>query len=251
MRYHIDTIPVWDALHEDGECPLCLLRRRGEHLLTDRYLGASVMEPDTRIRVNAKGFCPAHQKMLYDKQNRLGHALMMHSHLLETIEKLAKVKPGSTGGRGSFFGLKKAAAGDEAGTGSRLQALCTDCALCDDLDRHMRSYAYTLIHLWKTDPRFQKEFLASKGVCLPDAALLMDMAPELLRGEALDSFHAALLELLRSSLARVEEELKWFTLKFDYRNQDKPWGNSRDALERAVLKLRGWSVGTDPGLDGK
>lgn len=249
MRYHIDTIPVWDALHEDSECPLCLLRRKGEHLLTDRYLGASVMEPDTRIRVNAKGFCSTHQRMLYDKQNRLGHALMMHSHLLETIGKLKDLKLGEGGRGGSFFGLRKAAPSEGQGPSAQLRPLSEGCVLCEDLDRHMRSFAYTFVHLWKTETRFQKEFLASKGLCIPDAALLMDMAPELLKGEALVAFQQALLDSLKAQLSRVEEELKWFTLKFDYRNQDKPWGNSRDALERAVLKLRGWAVGTDPGLD--
>ena len=252
MRYHIDTIPVWDALHEQGECPLCLLRRRSEHLLTDRYLGGSVMEPDTRIRVNAKGFCPTHHRMLYDKQNRLGHALMMHSHMLEVISKLQKLKPGEGAGRGgSLFGLRRPAPADDQGDSGKLKALAEGCVLCEDLDRHMRSFAYTLLHLWKTEPRFRTEFQASKGVCLPDAALLLDMAPELLRGEAIASFHGDLLTLLKDSFQRVEEELKWFTLKFDYRNQDKPWGNSRDALERAVLKLRGWAVGTDPGLETK
>ena len=28
MRYHIDTIPVWDAAKIDGECLLCALQRR-------------------------------------------------------------------------------------------------------------------------------------------------------------------------------------------------------------------------------
>ena len=28
MRYHIDTIPVWDALKLEGECFLCALRRK-------------------------------------------------------------------------------------------------------------------------------------------------------------------------------------------------------------------------------
>ncbi len=62
-RYHIDTIPIWDALHEQGECLLCSLRRRSEHMLAERYLGGSVMEPDTRVRVNQKGFCPEHHRM--------------------------------------------------------------------------------------------------------------------------------------------------------------------------------------------
>ena len=48
-----------------------------------------------------------------------------------------------------------------------------------------------------------------------------------------------MLERLSLSLAQDEKDLEWFTLKFDYRNQDKPWGNSRNALERTVNRLRG------------
>ena len=69
MRYHIDTIPVWDAMKLGGECPLCALRRKVELMDVDRYLGASVMEPDTRIQVNEKGFCQRHHKMLTEKKN--------------------------------------------------------------------------------------------------------------------------------------------------------------------------------------
>ena len=70
-------------------------------------------------------------------------------------------------------------------------------------------------------------------------------------GEALDvkkqaDFAATLQKLMEENLSRVEKDLEWFTLKFDYRNADKPWNNSRDALERAVTKLRGWCVGAEP-----
>ena len=30
MRYHIDTIPVWDAYRQDCECPLCVLENENE-----------------------------------------------------------------------------------------------------------------------------------------------------------------------------------------------------------------------------
>ena len=55
MRYHIDTIPVWDAMKRDGECVLCVLERKTERDEAERYLGASVMEPDVRIRETTKG----------------------------------------------------------------------------------------------------------------------------------------------------------------------------------------------------
>lgn len=252
MRYHIDTIPVWDALRAGGECPLCTLRRKTEHQLADRYLGASVMEPDTRIRVNQKGFCQSHHDMLYNLQNRLGHALMMLSHLREVRGKLEPMlKDPARPSQGGLFGrMMKKPAQDSQSPHSPLQAVAEGCVLCDTLHESMERYAYTVLHLWKTDSNFQKELPASKGFCIPDTALLLDMADKHLSGQHLTTFRQCLGDLLDKNLKRLDEELEWFTLKFDYRNSDKPWGESRDALERTVQKLRGWCVGKDPGLDG-
>ena len=90
MNYHLDTIPVWDAMKLNGECLLCTLRRKMEVGEVERFLGASVMEPDTRVQVNRKGFCRHHQEMLFAVDNRLGHALMLESHLTETRARLHK-----------------------------------------------------------------------------------------------------------------------------------------------------------------
>ena len=201
MRYHIDTIPVWDALHAGDECLLCLLRRKTEHLLADRYLGASVMEPDTRIRVNGTGFCKTHHQMLYGLQNRLGHALMVHTHLMEVRKKLGRLARPEAPAPALPW---RRAARKDASPGQALRALSEGCVLCDDLDRHMQSYAYSLVHLWKTDRGFQEAFLTSKGPCLPDCALLMDMAPELLKGEELRDFCQALQTMLDDRLAVIE-----------------------------------------------
>ena len=92
MRYHIDTIPVWDAMKRDGECLLCALERKTELDEAERYLGASVMEPDIRVQVNDKGFCRRHHGMLYGMSNRLGHALMLESHHAESAKKTEKAE---------------------------------------------------------------------------------------------------------------------------------------------------------------
>lgn len=254
MRYHIDTIPVWDAVKLEGECPLCALRRKTELIDVDRFLGASVMEPDTRIQVNAKGFCARHQVLLYAQQNRLGHALMMHSHLKEVMAKA-----------GPLMEKARAAAQKEAdapalrrmvGKGGgkddleiaakELRALSTGCILCDSIQENVSRYAYTLLHLYKTDPAFKKAFAASRGVCLPDMALLMDMAREELSGAVLSQFIGDLCAAVEKNLEKTEKDLEGFTLKFDYRNADKPWGDSRDSLERTVNKLRSWCIGGEP-----
>ena len=254
MRYHIDTIPVWDAVKLEGECPLCALRRRNELIDVDRFLGASVMEPDTRVRVNEKGFCPRHQVLLYAQKNRLGHALMMHTHMKETMKKLSPLLSSARAAAERSAGtpalkrmMGKSAGKEDLSQAARdVRALTQSCILCDSIEENTRRYAYTLLHLYKTDTAFRKAFAASKGVCLPDMALLMEMAEEALSGQVLKDFIDDLCAAVEKSLEKTEGDLEGFTLKFDYRNADKPWGDSRDALERAVNKLRSWCIGGEP-----
>lgn len=251
MKYHIDTIPVWDALHEGGECLLCSLRKRTEQLLVERSLGGSVMSPDTRLRVNEAGFCAHHQQMLYNIKggNRLGHALMMLSHLQTLRPKLDKAAARQSFGTDKKrsvlgFGRKNDPAAP-ADTDSPAGKLSSRCVLCEELKTQSQRQTASLLHLWKTDSAFRDAFRRSKGLCIPDTAFSQYMAKELLSGENQQQFMNVSNQLLKDSLARLEEELAWFTQKFDYRNSDKPWGTSKDALERTVNKLRGFCLGED------
>ncbi len=255
MRYHLDTIPVWDAVKLDGECFLCALRRKLELDEVERCLGASVMEPDARIRVNERGFCRHHQAMLFATNNRLGHALMLHTHLNETRKQLYK----------PFASLRKAAAAYSAAslgdtlTGKRTAARktletaaaqlgqqVTTCVLCESIDENMQRYIHTFFHLYKTDGEFRHAIAASKGLCLPDAALLLQSAPDELPPKDVAPFTEVILSLEEKSLARLDEDIAWFIKKYDYRFDDQPWKNSRDAVERTANKLRGWCIGQEP-----
>ena len=37
----------------------------------------------------------------------------------------------------------------------------------------------------------------------------------------------------------LREDVSWFCKKFDYRYNDEPWYNSKDAVERAIKFLSG------------
>lgn len=255
MKYHIDTIPIWDALHTNSECPLCALRRKTERLLIARNLGAAVMSPDTRLKVNEKGFCPHHQVMLYNQPggNRLGHGLMMLSHLQTLRPKLERAlnKPGQSGHAKTGLARMFSRAGNNQAEQARspLSDLAESCLICDELRVQSQRQAASLLHLWKTDKAFRDAFARSKGLCLSHTELTIAMADELLAGNTLETYIKTARALLSESLARLEEELNWFTQKFDYRNAQKPWGDSKDALERTVNKLRGWCLGSEPMQD--
>ena len=64
-------------------------------------------------------------------------------------------------------------------------------------------------------------------------------------------FAAEVLDHLSQQLETDAKDLDWFTRKFDYRNQNEPWGNSKTALARAVNRLRGYCLGDPPSIPPK
>jgi hypothetical protein len=245
MKYHIDTIPVWDALRQGGECPLCILENITEKSYIDSSLGASVMEPDTRVKVNKKGFCPLHFEMLFDAQNRLGLALMAHTYLQETktefehiSRKLRNDSLKSSSSTTALF-FSKGKHNPAAEFTLCIKQHTQECIICERLQNTINRYAYTVLHLWNTDPEFKTILMSSRGFCLPHLATTIDIAKETLPHKKQTQWTDDILPLIINALGLLEEELYWFTQKFDYRNQDKPWGNSKDALSRTIQKLTG------------
>ncbi len=254
MRYHIDTIPVWDSIKLDGECLFCALKRKTELGEAERYLGASVMEPDTRIQVNEKGFCRAHHAMLFGMSNRLGHALMLESHTARTRERLKKQMDSLlTAARGYSDAslaqrVKRGSAMKQAmqKAAEDMSAMAGTCIMCESIEENMLRYTHTFFHLYQNDTEFRKRFAQSKGVCLPHLSELARLTPEELPAKEVAPFVQLLCELTETNMNRMQEDISWFIKKFDYRFVDEPWKNSQDAVPRTVNKLRGWCVGDEP-----
>ncbi len=245
MQYHLDTIPVWEAMEKRGECPLCALEHKTELEEVERTLGASVMEPSERIKVNRHGVCREHHRMLYAQQNRLGHALLMDSHGKERMAALCKLQTTAESAAQARSGLFRRRTPARA-LGAELQSLSQGCVVCDRLHEHMGRYRHTFLHLWRTDAHFREVWQASHGVCLRHLAGLLQSAEKRLSPKQQAQFAADALARLNNQLENDAKDLDWFTRKFDYRNQDAPWGESKTALERMVNRLRGWCLGDEP-----
>ena len=54
-----------------------------------------------------------------------------------------------------------------------------------------------------------------------------------------EEFYPLMFRLMEESLQRVGGDIDWLVEKFDYRNQDADWKNSKDAIQREMQKLRG------------
>lgn len=238
MQYHLDTIPLWEVMERRVQCPFCALYHKNEQSEVERALGGSVMEPSSRIQVNEKGICAEHHRQLLAQNNRLGHALLTGSHCKELLKKLDRLPGRSKGGAlCSLWGNGGSSSQDKVL--EQLEALTQGCVICDTVRGHMDRYYYTFLHLWKTDAKFKALWEASPGPCMPHARDLLQSAREHLCASQQRELSASVLSLLKETLSREEQDLEYFTQQFDYRNQKRPWGTSKTALERTMRRLRG------------
>lgn len=106
MKYTLDTLPVLDAYRENSECPLCRLRIACEDQYVDSMLGAAYMEPDCRVKTNEVGFCPRHFQLMFERRNRLGLALMTHTHLQQVERDLKTILESGGGSKGLLASLR-------------------------------------------------------------------------------------------------------------------------------------------------
>ncbi len=231
MKEQLFTIPVNDAFRTDCECPVCKLYADLEKESIDFVMGPSYMEDDVRMETNEVGFCRHHVRQMYQYQNRLGLALMLHTHMKRTNEMIEKLsQKGTTSGKGLF--AKK----DTDELTEYLDKLEHSCYVCNRMDRIFHRYLETILYCYEKDSEFRKIFQDGKGVCTSHYASLREAARKKWSGAKLDNFIQDLNQTYLDNMKRVTDDLEWFTDKFDYRNADAPWKNSRDALPRSIVK---------------
>ncbi len=231
MKEELYTIPVNDIFDRECECPICEMKRVLDEDAVSFAMGSSYMQDDIRMITDEVGFCQHHIQLMYKVENRLGLALMLDTHMkrvIKDVEKLAK-KGAKSGG---FFSKK-----EESPLTAYTNKLSKSCYLCDRIEHTYDRYVATMFYLYENDSKFVEKFRKCKGFCLEHYGMLRDMAPDKLSGNNKDAFIKALDEIFMENFKRVEEDVAWFIEKYDYRNHDKPWKNSKDAIIRAINKV--------------
>lgn len=220
MQYHIQTTPIWEAFRSDCACPVCALYERTQARIVTQYGNEAVMEPAARVRVNKRGFCTKHLKMLYEGENKLGLALQVHTRSQAIAAGLKKPSD------------DKAAAKEAA----RIESELETCVICDTVDELMIRYAYTIAQMFIHEPEFPALFAASRGFCLKHYALLLENAHK--AGRNAPAFLSELYRVQHDSMNEICASLEGFTNQYDYRSARATAG-ARDALPRAIEKLKG------------
>ena len=223
----IYTIPVNEAFEASAAdptcgCPLCAIHRKLEENELELILGASMMEPDVRIKTNEQGFCRLHYDQMFVRKNRLGMALTLESHLKELQGDLKEGILGTPGSRPV----------------KRIRDLEADCYVCKRIDYHFQHMVETVVYLWDVDPDFAPKLDAQPYFCLPHYRALLEYGQKRLGKKDLGRFTKACGDVVNGYLSTLTDDISWFCKKFDYRYDAEPWYNSKDAVERAIKFLR-------------
>ena len=223
----IYTIPVneaFEASRDDASCgcPMCAIYRKLEENELDLILGASMMEPDCRIKTNEQGFCRLHYDLMFVRKNRLGMALTLESHLKELQ---GDIKEGILGTPGSK-------------PVKRISALEGSCYVCKRINYHFEHMLETVVYLWDSDEDFPAKLDAQPYFCLPHYRRLLEYGQKRLGKKRLSQFVGACDKVVSGYMETLTEDVSWFCKKFDYRYDEEPWYNSKDAVERAIKFLR-------------
>ena len=232
MKEQIYTIPVNTAFEKSEAdkscgCPFCTMKEILEKNELDLILGASMMEPDIRIKTNEQGFCKKHMDAMIGMKNRLGLALILESHLEETKKKV-KVK-----------GLVSALKGRGTVSDQKLRELEDSCYICGKIAFHLDKMIECAVYLWENDAAFRKKTKNQPFFCLPHYRQFVETAKRDMPKQAFCEFYDAVNDIETEYLDKLYGDVSWFCKKFDYRYSEEPWGDSKDAIERAAALLNG------------
>ena len=251
MKEKIYTIPVTEAFKTECECPMCVLEKKLEDENIEYILGPFLMEPDGRIQTNEKGFCRRHFELLYNsRSNILGLGLIVDTHMTEQNARLKK-----------FYESKSSLMKKDSQTSlmknitnklstkqtetdkfvneilSMLTSLENSCTICSRLDYTMDRYIDIIFYLYFKEEEFKALFNNQKGFCMRHLRILIENTKKYLNAKETAIFVDTLISIQMQNLERIQGEVNWFTKKFDYRYNDAPWKNSKDALPRCIQKL--------------
>lgn len=228
MAETIYTIPINEAFEqavatEPCDCPFCLLNDMLERNELEIIMGASMMEPDIRIQTNKKGFCKHHLNKIYENGNRLGLALVLESHLAEVEKKIFE--------GGTFFDGK----GEKEQ--NKLKTLDETCYICDRMNDSFTKMMDNMVYLWETDFDFREKFKNQKYFCLPHYRQLLEYGRNKLSKRDFAEYFKTAREIEKAYISELGGDVSWFCKKFDYRYDNEPWYNAKDAIPRAISFL--------------
>lgn len=241
MKEQLYTIPLNDAFNAEGECPFCFIERNLEQDLLDFALGSgsSYMESDIREATDKAGFCRIHFKKMFDYGNTLGNGWILKTHYQQMIKEMQEQFRSFSPSKTTLMGKFKKNSSRVNPIGIWAEEKEHSCYICNRYKDTYERYLDTFFVMYKRDEEFREKVASGKGFCLSHFGDLCEASEQKLNDKEKAVFYPAMFRLMEENMQRLSEDVSWLVDKFDYRNKDADWKNSKDAIQRGMQKLKG------------
>ncbi|MFI3238029.1 MAG: DUF6062 family protein [Lachnospiraceae bacterium] len=241
MKEKIYTIPLNDAVNAHDECPFCFIERKIERDTMDFVLGnsSSYMESDIRDMTDRAGFCKLHFKNMFDYGNTLGNAWILKTHYRRKITELTQQFDAYCPEKPTFKSKFQKKDPTDNPIISYLNKEKESCFICEKYTDTYNRYMDTFFYMYIQDEDFRSRIRDSKGFCMTHFGDLCESAETHLKDKYKEDFYKDMRKLMLDNMERVYEDVAWLVEKFDYRNKDADWKNSKDAIQRGMQKMKG------------
>ena len=113
------------------------------------------------------------------------------------------------------------------------------CYICNSFAETYTRYLDTFFYMYSKDDEFRAKIKNGKGFCLSHFKDLCIMGDAKLNDKEKKDFYEVMLPLMEKNMERLSEDVSWLVEKFDYKNFEADWKNSKDAVQRGMQKLKG------------
>ncbi len=217
MKETICTIPINDIWGVKKGCPICRMYELLEQQYAEFITGSAMMDPETRVQTNEKGFCDKHFAKIVQVGKRLPNALILQTHLMEIMEKYMPKDTNSKPDKKRLAALKQ---------------MQDTCYICDRIHFDVDHFMQTVFAEWQKSEEFRKLYREQEYICLDHYRLVTELSMKHLPSKHHASFHHDTATLCKNQLQLLIDDTSHFCKMFDYQSRGADWGNSKDAIER-------------------
>ncbi|MCP4397181.1 MAG: hypothetical protein GY801_07770 [bacterium] len=231
---HLGHFSIIDACKEPG-CPICVIKRRTVTYYLSQVLADYVDAPDLRQELcDSWGYCREHAWSLSEvERGNILTVAIMYQDILE--REAGKALSGVRGTKSSGNPITRLLKGRK-GSGETFsqtlssQAECPACKLGREIEENVLSIL--LKALAKEDADIQDALKSSDGICFPHIECALELGTN-------QNARDILINIARATLAKIQNELKEFSRKHDYRFQHEPVGDEKYSWKRAINLIVG------------
>lgn len=237
-KLKIEEIKIYETFENKlAECPFCVIEKNYEEQLMHSILGERIMDIDFYPKIgNEHKVCENHIEKLNRGSDKLGLAIMLDKIINEEKKKLHNNKILQKNDNSIVKKLISLSKNRRRPLNGKANY---ECFICSKLDESNSDNIKVTIELWKKDMDFRRLYKDSRGFCNKHYINMINEFEKSAENKGIADMYEVTNEIHLKNLERLQEELQWFIKKFDYLNADKPWGTSKDSVQRALQKLLG------------